>query len=145
MTAGAPNARVTSNARGLLRWLWIAIAIQLAGRLVDLRWHLANDEFEGTSQQFEAHWLLWIGVIGTLAVAFVGWRNPPSGLSRSGLLAIVLTAIAYSGVSVWHFIEHANGADPELAHLLLALTQTAMLVAAIWLTVRARALRVAAS
>ena len=126
------------NPSPLLRWLWVAIAVQLAGRLVDLRWHLANDEFEGTAQQFEAHWLLWIGVLATLVVAVLIWRSPLRDVSRGGALGIVSGTVAYVGVSVWHFVEHANGADPEVAHLLLGITQTVVLIAAIVLTVSAR-------
>lgn len=121
-----------------LQFLWAAVAVQLLGRLLDLRWHLTNDEFEGTAQQFEAHWLLWLGVIATIAIAAVGWRSSETSAVRSGYAAVVVTGLAYSGVAIWHFIEHANGADPELAHVLLAVAQVAMIVAAIAVTLATR-------
>ena len=127
------------TANGRLQLLWAAIGIQVLGRLLDLRWHLANDEFEGVSQQFEAHWLLWAGVVMTLVVAVVAARRPDLGPSeRKGYLFVLASSLAYAAVSIWHFVEHANGQDPELAHLLLGVTQIAVVVGAIVMTVRAR-------
>jgi hypothetical protein len=123
------------------RALWVAVAIQVLGRLLDLRWHLANDEFEGTSQQFEAHWLLWIGVLATLAVAAFAIAQRPRIAGYRGYLTTLIAAGAYVPVSVWHFIEHANGNDPGLAHLLLALTQIAMIAGAVWATLLVRGRR----
>jgi apolipoprotein N-acyltransferase len=120
-----------------LRALWVAIGVQLAGRLLDLRWHLANDEFEGATQQLEAHWLLWLGVVGMVAVALAALRSPAGDAERGGWYALLASAAVYIGVAVWHFIEHANGADPELAHVLLAITAVLMILAAIYITFRA--------
>ena len=123
----------------MLRALWIAIGVQLAGRLLDLRWHLDHDEFEGATQQVEAHWLLWLGVLATIAVAAWAVRG---GLTRApGFSGYVLTlgsGLLYAPVAIWHFVEHANGADPELAHLLLAIGQIGMVVGAIVATATAR-------
>jgi hypothetical protein len=121
-----------------LRSLWIAVAVQLAGRLLDLRWHLTHDQFEGTSQQLEAHWLLWLGVLATLAIAVwavVGRERFP------GYVGYILTAASgflYAPVAVWHFVEHANGADPEVAHVLLGVGQVGMVFGAVVATVIAR-------
>ena len=121
-----------------LRALWIAVGVQLAGRLLDLRWHLNHDEFEGTSQQLEAHWLLWLGVLATLAIAV--WAV--AGRERfPGYVGYILTAASgflYAPVAVWHFVEHANGADPEVAHVLLAIGQAGMVLGVIVATVIAR-------
>lgn len=126
------------STRTTLRALWIAVGVQLAGRLLDLRWHLSHDEFEGASQQLDAHWLAWLGVLATLAVVIVALaaREQPAG--RSGYLVTLLSGLLYVPVSVWHFIEHANGADPELAHLLLAVGQIGMVAGAIVATVIVR-------
>jgi hypothetical protein len=121
-----------------LRALWIAVALQLLGRLLDLRWHVANDEFEGTAQQFEAHWLLWIGVAATIAVAYAVLRDGESESARRGLILTVVSGALYVAVAIWHFAEHANGADPELAHVLLGLTQLGMVVGAGLATLAAR-------
>lgn len=117
--------------------LLIAIGVMLLGRLLDLRWHVEHDEFEGTSQQFEAHWLLWIGVLMVLVVAAVGVRERIGG---SGTQLVLLSAVLYVPISIWHFVEHANGADPELAHVLLGITNLAMVVGAVvaWLNARRR-------
>jgi hypothetical protein len=122
----------------MLRALWISIAVQLAGRLLDLRWHLTHDEFEGTAQQFDAHWLLWIGVLATLVVAVMGARVSPPGPRARGWWVLLGSVLAYVGFAVWHFIEHANGNDPEVAHVFLAITQVAMVGAAIFITLQAR-------
>jgi hypothetical protein len=126
------------STRAALRALWIAVGVQLAGRLLDLRWHLANDEFEGTSQQLEAHWLLWLGVLATIAVAAVAIAAKQQPAGQFGYQVTLLSGLLYVPVSIWHFIEHANNADPELAHVLLGLTQIGMVVGAIVATVIAR-------
>jgi hypothetical protein len=118
-----------------LKALWIAVAVQILGRLLDLRWHLDNDEFEGTAQQLEAHWLLWLGVLATLAIALAALRTELDG---RGLRALIGITLAYIAVAIWHFVEHANHADPELAHYLLGLTQLGMIGAAIWVTLAFR-------
>jgi hypothetical protein len=46
--------------------------------------------------------------------------------------------LPYVGFAVWHFIEHANGNDPGLAHVLLGITQVGMLLAAVATTLQAR-------
>jgi hypothetical protein len=121
--------------------LWGALVLQLLGRLVDLRWHLANDEFEGTSQQLEAHWLIWLGVAATVAVAAVALRQHRAGPGAAAFALVLGSGLLYVGVAVWHFVEHANGADPELAHYLLALTQLGMVAGAALATLAARGKR----
>jgi hypothetical protein len=37
--------------------------------------------------------------------------------------------------SLWHFIEHANHNDPEIAHVLLAIWQVGMLAGVLTATV----------
>jgi hypothetical protein len=123
------------SSTGALRALWIAVAVQLAGRLLDLRWHLTHDEFEGTSEQLEAHWLLWLGVLATIAVAAVVSSDSERPAGWSGYLITLFSGCLYVPVAVWHFIEHANGADPELAHVLLAVAGIGMVVGAILATV----------
>jgi hypothetical protein len=115
------------------------VGVQLLGRLLDLRWHLTNEEFEGVSEQFEAHWLLWLGVLGTLLIALLAARQPETPQpERRGYLFLLGSGLGYSGVAVWHFIEHANGNDPELAHILLGITQIGMVLGAVLATIGAR-------
>ena len=119
-----------------LKHLWIAFAVQAAGRLLDLRWHLTHDEFEGTAQQFEAHWLLWLGVIATLVVAIQILRSGEAGVR--GPATAVAASCVYIPVSAWHFVEHAAGNDPQLAHLILGLSQLGILAGVIIATVDQR-------
>jgi hypothetical protein len=112
-----------------MQLLAVAAVVQVAGRGLDGYWHANNDEFEGAAQQLEAHWLIWLGVLATLAICLVAIRQ----LDRTdrGLLGYRITlfsGVLYSGVAVWHFVEHANHNDPELAHVLLAIGQVGMLV-----------------
>jgi hypothetical protein len=122
----------------MLKALWIAVGVQLAGRLVDLRWHLTHDEFEGASQQIEAHWLLWVGVLATIAVAALALRGPGRPPGFPGYVLTLVSGLIYAPVAIWHFVEHANGADPELAHFVLAIGQIGMVLGAIVGTVVAR-------
>ena len=132
------------SASRALRALWIAVAVQLAGRLVDLRWHLTHDEFEGTAQQFEAHWLLWIGVLATVGVAAWSVRQPARVPGFWGYVLTLTSGLFYVPISVWHFIEHANGTDPQVAHVLLGVGQSGMVAGAIAATLIARRHRVPA-
>ena len=118
-----------------LRALWIAVAVQLAGQLVDLRWHLTHDEFEGTSQQLEAHWLIWLGVLATVAVAAWAALGHERLTGHPGYVLTLAAGLLYVPVSVWHFIAHANGDDPGLAHVLIGIGKVGMVVGAVLATV----------
>ena len=104
--------------------LLAAVGVVVVGLLVDLQWHLSHDEFEGTSEQFRAHTVVWIGVLLVLMVTALGVRE---GIRGTGYRLALFGAVFYVPVAVWHFIEHANGSDPEVAHALLALADVAIL------------------
>jgi hypothetical protein len=108
--------------------LLIAVAVVLVGRLVDLQWHLTHDEFEGTTEQVRAHLVVWIGVLLVLAVTVLALRN---SVRNPGFRLALAGAVLYVPVAVWHFIEHANGSDPELAHVLLLIADVAIFAGAI--------------
>jgi len=120
----------STPARAALQLLWATLAVQILGRLLDARWHATHDEFEGASQQLEAHWLAWIGVLATLVVAAWAVKRRVSP-GRPGYVTVLVSTGLYVPVAVWHFIEHANHSDPELAHVLLAISQIAVLVGAV--------------
>jgi len=105
--------------------------------LSDLRWHLTHDEFEGTSQQLEAHWLLWTGVLATIAAASLAFRAPQRPAGQRGYLITLVSGLFYVPISVWHFIEHASGVDPSVAHVLLAVGQVGMVAGAVVATLAA--------
>jgi hypothetical protein len=98
------------------------LVLFVAGIARDLVWHATHNtqrEFETASKQVEVHWLLWLGVL--VIVTTIGLtlaRSEQTGLRRGYLIALV-SGLLYVGVSVWHFVEHANGNDPQLAHLFL--------------------------
>ena len=126
----------TSDKR-LLQALWATVLLQLAGRLVDLRWHLTHPEFEAASQQVEAHWLVWLAVLASIGVAVFAIAGP-SAAAMAGYRVVLIAGLVYTAVAVWHFIEHAHHHDPQVAHVLLALSQLAMLVGAVVATLRSR-------
>lgn len=115
--------------------LWIAVAVAGLGRLVDLQWHLSHDEFEGAEEQVRAHLVVWIGVLMVLTVSATAVRQ---GIPGFGYRLALLASIVYVAVALWHFIEHANGADPDVAHVLLGITDVAILGGAIAVTLAAR-------
>ena len=131
--------------RRVLAAVWVGLGLWLAGRLVDARWHATHDEFEGASQQIEAHWLAWLGVAVTLVVAVAATRRFAALRRSVGALTLVAAGALYAVVGIWHFIEHANGSDPEVAHVLLVLANAGMLVGAIVLTLSLRRRRSSAS
>jgi predicted membrane channel-forming protein YqfA (hemolysin III family) len=97
------------------------LVVFIAGIARDLQWHATHDtqkEFETASKQVEVHWLLWLGALTILIVSAEALRRSTSGHSRNIRVAFG-SAVVYACVSVWHFIEHANGNDPQVAHLFL--------------------------
>jgi hypothetical protein len=118
--------------------LWIAIAVQLGGRLIDLQWHLSHDDFEGAGDQIRAHIVLWVGVVMTLGVSALALRRSAATPGRAGYVTVLLGALLYVPIAVWHFIEHANGNDPSFAHVLLAVGGIAMVSGAVIATLLSR-------
>lgn len=51
--------------------LGAAFGVQVAGRLMDLRWHRTHDGFETGSDQVRAHWLVWLGTILVIAACVI--------------------------------------------------------------------------
>jgi hypothetical protein len=125
-------------ARRYILWLWAGIGVQILGRGLDGWWHATHDEFEGTDQQFEAHWLLWLGVLLTLVIVTAAFVRLPASERNAGWTIVLLGLILYIPVSVWHFVEHANRNDPELAHVLLGIGQLAMIAGAVAAVILAR-------
>jgi hypothetical protein len=53
-------------------------ALQAAGQLIDLRWPATHPGLERATDQLQAHWLIWLGALLTLAAATVGASRVPS-------------------------------------------------------------------
>ena len=132
--------RATSKATGRgppIAWLWMAIGLLVAGEIVDLRWHATHDvqrAFESWGNQAQAHWLLWIATVVTLAVSFMG-TDASESRWKIGYLIVFFSALAYAAVSLWHGWEHSVGNDPSLAHVLLVVTLVGIFLGVIWATV----------
>jgi hypothetical protein len=113
------------------RALAAGLVVFIAGIVRDLQWHATHDtqqEFETASKQAEVHWLLWLGVLVLVVVSWLGLRRSGPGRRDRAYLLMFASGVAYAAVSVWHFIEHANGTDPELAHALLYVTSLGIVV-----------------
>jgi hypothetical protein len=122
---------MSERAKPYLMAILAGVVIQIAGRVVDGLWHANHEEFEGASEQIQAHWLLWIGIaITAVAAVLAVTRLAPSERNR-GYDVIVAGCALYIPVSVWHFVEHANHNDPEIAHYLLGVGQVAIIGGAI--------------
>lgn len=121
---------MTARAKPYLLGLAAGIAIQIAGRVLDGIWHANHDEFEGASQQLQAHWLLWLGVLFTLAVCALAIGRLPAGERSIGYPITLAGCAFYVPIAIWHFIEHSNLNDPDLAHYLLAIGQITIFVGA---------------
>lgn len=129
---------MSGDSKRFLAALWAGVALQVGGRVLDGIWHANHDEFEGASQQLEAHWLLWLGVALTLVVVIAAFARLPAPARNAGWTVVLLGLALYIFVSVWHFIEHANRSDPELAHILLAVGQLAIFAGVVAATLLAR-------
>jgi hypothetical protein len=125
-----------------LEALWVAILVQVLGRIGDGIWHLNHADFEGAADQLEAHFVLWVGVLMTLGAAGSALRTDGAAERRVGYVVTFVAALLYVPTAIWHFIGHVNGDELDVAHVLLAVTQVAMIVGAVIATLRTR--RVAA-
>jgi hypothetical protein len=70
-----------------------------------------------------------------LAVTAIAVRDHIGG---KGFRITLLSAALYVPVATWHFVEHANGTDPELAHVLLTIAYIGMLAGAVIAALEAR-------
>jgi len=113
-----------------LRRITLSGAVLLtAGRGLDLWWHATNDEFETGSDQLQAHWLAWLGALVMLGAAVVAARRP---VYRSpGFIVLLTSGLLYAAVAVWHFWLHQQLRDPDLPHVLLALSQLGLYAGAL--------------
>src|SRR4051794_2247146 len=105
--------------RNLRIALGAGLVVFLAGTARDLQWHATHDttqQFETASKQVEVHWILWLGALIIVVAAGLALRQVDQPGERGGYLLAFSAGLAYAVVSVWHFIEHADGADPQLAH-----------------------------
>jgi hypothetical protein len=121
-----------------LEALWVAVLVQVLGRISDGIWHLNHADFEGAADQLEAHFVVWTGMLMTLAVATWALRTDRAPDRSVGYLVTLVAAVLYVPVSVWHFIGHANGEELDVAHVLLGITQAATIVGALIATFRSR-------
>lgn len=131
---------VSERATPYLRGLWIGAFLFIAGIARDLQWHATHDEFEGNSQQFEAHWLLWTGFAVLLVAVVLTFLQLPANERHPGFTLVAVAAVVYLPVTIWHFIAHANEVDPAAAHVILGIGDVAIIAGAA-LTLRAWMLR----
>jgi hypothetical protein len=120
---------VLARIRRLRVTVLVGVGLLTAGRLLDLRWHATHDEFETGIDQLEAHWLAWLAAVVLLAAGAVAVR---SATYRSpGFVVVFGSASLYVVVATWHFWLHQQLRDPDLPHVLLALSQLGLYVGAL--------------
>ena len=126
------------SARGLgknaLAMLWGAFVVQVAGRLLDLRWHQTHQDFETGRDQITAHWLVWLGTLLLIGVVTWALRNGPSKAERKGYLVALWSNLLYVVVAILHFIQHLNHQEVDWAHISLALTNIGSVVGVVMVT-----------
>ena len=111
-----------------LQFLWVAFAVQVAGRLLDFWWHATHEGFETGRDQVQAHWLVWLG---TVLVLLVSGRALMAGVEdpvRVGYLVVVAANAAYIPIAVAHYLQHLDHREVDWAHAGLGITN---LIAAI--------------
>jgi hypothetical protein len=134
MAASGPTSR-------LLAGVWTGIALQVVGQVIDLRWHATHPGFERATDQLQAHWLIWLGVLITLVAAAVGARQVPTSWS-TGYRLLLLAGVVYALSSGWHFWEYYQLRDPVAPHVLVAIGKAAILAGAVSATIVSRRRRV---
>jgi hypothetical protein len=131
--------------RSATRFLAAGLVVFLAGIARDLQWHATHDtqrEFETAGKQVEVHWLLWLGVAMLIAGAWLALSRSPRSTRIPGAKVVLAAGLIYAAVSVWHYIAHANGEDPELAHIVLYLTSGVLVAGTLLALLTARRGRV---
>lgn len=128
------NTGIARDDRRLLRSLWAAFAVQVAGRLLDFWWHATHAEFETASDQLQAHWLVWIGTVLVLVVAARAIRTGVQGQVRAGYLTVVTANALYVPIAVAHFIQHMNFQEVDWAHIGLAVTNVVAALGVLFVT-----------
>jgi high-affinity Fe2+/Pb2+ permease len=66
-----------------------------------------------------------------LTTGVIALRRSDTAAGHRGYWLAVLSGGVYAIVSVWHFIEHANGNDPQVAHLFLYVGAAGMIAGAV--------------
>lgn len=125
------TANVVQESR-LFRALVAGFVAQVAGRLVDLGWHVTHDEFEGAAQQLEAHWLIWISTAFVLIIAALALRDVREEGQRRGYAVVLAANLAYAAVAVIHFLQHLDHLEVDWTHLVLAVTSVAAVLGVVW-------------
>jgi hypothetical protein len=125
-------ASATGTEGKLFRFLVIGFLGQIAGRLVDLQWHLTHEGFEGAAEQFRAHWLIWLTTIFILVVATIAVRNVRQAGQRRGYLVVLVAHLVYAVVAVIHFFQHLDQFEVDWAHVLLTVSSIAAVVGVLW-------------
>lgn len=62
-------AEVEQRRERIFHALLVGFGGQLAGRLLDLQWHLTHDDFEGGLDQLQAHWAHFLLLVSNIAGA----------------------------------------------------------------------------
>jgi hypothetical protein len=110
------------------------LLVFVGGSARDVVWHAthnAQKDFETAATQIEVHWLLWVGALLLLGLSALALRRPDVAGSSRAYAIIFASGAVYVPVSIWHFIEHANGTDPQIAHLFLYLAAMGLVVGAV--------------
>lgn len=108
---------------------------QVAGRLVDLRWHATHDEFEGGIEQVQAHWLIWLATGFVIAVSASALRSNRPASGTGGYMTVAGANVAYAAVAVVHFLQHLDRLEVDWAHLLLFATNVIGVAGVVWVVI----------
>ncbi len=127
-------AEVDERRKRIFVALLIGFGGQIAGRLVDLQWHLTHDDFESGVDQLQAHWLIWLATGFVLWIAAAGIRDVGEP-ARRGYLIFLVANVVYAAVAIVHFFQHVNGLEVDWAHLLLLVSNIAAAVGVVWVVV----------
>jgi hypothetical protein len=111
--------------RSLRLTVAVGIAVATVGRVIDLSWHARHKEFETGMDQIQAHSVAWLGALILLVSATIAVSNR---LRTAGFVTILASASLYAVVAVWHFLLHVQGRDPDLPHVLLAISQLGLYI-----------------
>jgi hypothetical protein len=111
--------------RSLRLTVAVGIAVATVGRVIDLSWHARHPEFETGMDQVQAHSVAWLGALILFVAAAVAVSRR---LRTPGFVTILASASLYASVAVWHFVLHVQGRDPDLPHVLLAISQLGLYI-----------------
>lgn len=113
--------------------VWVGLAVQILGKVVDAWWHSTNPGFEDVGDLLRAHSLIYLGIVWTLIASGRALIKTATlaGLGNRGFFVTLIGSVGQFAGSAWDFWAHSIRAETSTAHMVNALGLIVVLLGAI--------------